>query len=295
MARPSPVPPRPTGRVAPRWKRSNATAASSAEIPGPSSSTAMKASSPSAPQVIVTVPPDGECSSAFSIRLSRLVARSSLLPTPIAFPSGAHADVASFLLGAAAPARPRFASSGCEIDRLARWRRRIGRGQPQQIRDEAGESHGLGVRGSQLLARRPDRRCHVGRLDAQTQPGQRRAQLVRGIATKARWASSESREPIGHRVEAPGDLSLLRRPLDTARASRSPPPTRCAVTARRRNGRVREPATNHATTSPNASARSPTPISAYWSRRISLSIASTLWVTRTAPTGPAREITGTAV
>ncbi len=84
-------------------------------------------------------------------------------------------------------------------------------------------------------------------------------------------------------------------PSGSARASRSPPATRRAVRASARSGFASEPARSQATPSPRASAANPTAISASTSLRTSFCTASTLWVTRTAPTVRPARSTGTAV
>ena len=84
-------------------------------------------------------------------------------------------------------------------------------------------------------------------------------------------------------------------PSTLARASRSPWATRPAVAARPRIGFAREPASSQATTRPSSSASAPTPASAITSSRCSLFTASTLWVTRTAPAARPFTATGTAV
>ena len=84
-------------------------------------------------------------------------------------------------------------------------------------------------------------------------------------------------------------------PSGRARASRSPSATRLAVPASARSGRASEPASSQATPSPRSRAAAPTPIRASTSFLTSDCTASTLWVTRTAPTVRPPRTTGTAV
>ena len=161
---------------------------------------------------------------------------SSPLPRPIAGSPGLDGDAASLLLGPAAPARLRRAGGLGQVDRRARRSGRVGRGQREQVRDEPCQSQRLGLGGGQVLPHLGVGVGHVGRLDAQAKPRQRRAQLMRRVGHELALRVEGVREPVGHGVECACDILLLRRPLDgCARFEIAPadaPGGRCQVPQR---------------------------------------------------------------
>ena len=178
-------------------------------------------------------------------------------------PVGRARDVMPLLLRPAAPARQRVVGGSREIDRLAGRGGRIRRGQPEEIRDEPREAHGLGLRSCQLLADGRVVGGHVGGLDAQAEAREGRPQLVRRVGHERALRLQRIREPVGHRVEGPGDLALLRRALDhraclqiaaSHPAARSPRDGAAAASATRRRTTPRR-ARTPAPAAPRRSAR----------------------------------------
>ncbi len=154
---------------------------------------------------------------------------SSALPRPMAAPPSPPAMCRP---APSARRRQRSSASRAAAARstgLARRRGRIRRGQRQQVRDQAREAHRLGLGGRQLLLHDGIVAGHRRRLDAQAQARQRRAQLMRGVGDERALRVERLRQPVGHRVERRATSRCSAEPSTSARASRSPVPTRRAV------------------------------------------------------------------
>ena len=118
---------------------------------------------------------------------------------------------------------------------------------------------------------------------------------MRGVGDELALRGEHGPKPLGHVVERRRDLALLRAPVTSARASRSPASTRRAVAARLRSGRESEPARNQASGEPEDERegadrdqrehRPPNPVVD----------RGQFCVTRTAPTTWPLFVTGTAV
>ena len=72
----------------------------------------------------------------------------------------------------------------------------------------------LGLRKPELVLHGRIVRLDPGSLESQTQPGQRRSELMRGVADELALCLDRLLEPLGHVVEGDRDLTLLARAGD---------------------------------------------------------------------------------
>ena len=84
-------------------------------------------------------------------------------------------------------------------------------GQAQEVREQLGQALGLELAGDQVALEVGVLGAQARRLQAQAQPGQRGAQLVRGVGDEVALGVERAHEPVGHVVEGVGHLDLLGR------------------------------------------------------------------------------------
>ena len=186
--------------------------------------------------------------------------------------------------------------AGQQVGGGVRRPRRAGLAQDQQLGDHAREAVDLRPARPRSAPRGP-----VGGrgrlLQPQAQPGQRRAQLVRGVGDEVALRVDHPLHAPGHLVERGADLALLAAnpPPVRVRTGR-PRPARRAAPASRRSGRTTDAGQQRARGQPERRARSGRPARARASPTArARPTASTLWVMRTAPSARPSRTTGTAV
>src|SRR4029453_18411919 len=147
MARPRPVPPSARERaLSARQKRSKTWGWSSAEMPGPSSATAIQALSPSLPVARRMREPAGARRTALSSRLATARLRASR--SPVTTTLGAMARAGG---GRDHEVFPGLVHGPAEVDQLVLEGRLLAPGEGQEVVDEAGHAvagpldHGHGV------------------------------------------------------------------------------------------------------------------------------------------------------
>ena len=286
MVRPSPLPRGRAARELPRKKRSKTRSSSPSASPGPASATAIEPQSRTTSTSSSTVVPARR---VLERVLDQVVEHDrDVLGRGVDGGAGTAVvedQLAAVLLdGDGAPALERAARGAVQGQRRDDGRALALAGQGEQVGDRAGEALGLAVGGVEVALQRLVLGLQAGRLEAQPQPGERRAQLVGGVGHEVALGDEGLPQALGHLVEGVGDLAVLGGPglvgagVEVAGGD-----------APRRLGQVAQRAGEVAGEQPGddqAEQRgrpTPRPMRASVSRRTSASTASTDWVTRTAP------------
>ena len=227
---PGAPPPRP---APPRWKRSKTCSSSPGARPGPRSRT----SSPAGERGDLDSRARGRVGQiAFSTSASRIRSASARLSQARA---AGPAALALEPLRRSAAAAPPSAAAARVGERRSASRSPAALRSPalaelEQLVDHQREPVELGQRGVELLGDRRVARVGAGRLHAQAQPGQRRAELVRRVGDEVALGAHEPLQPCGHVVERGRERALLRAALDLSRGRRDrPPATRRAARSSR--------------------------------------------------------------
>ena len=112
-------------------------------------------------------------------------------------------------LGLVAPAVGCPLGHGRQGDRGRRRGRLAVLGQAQEVGEQLGQALGLELARDEVALEVGIVGPHAGRLQAQAQPGERGAQLMRGVGHEVALGVERAHEPLGHVVEGVGHLDLL--------------------------------------------------------------------------------------